>query len=171
MPLRKQANAQARLLVLMDIHLSGKLDGIQTAEKVRSEFSVPVIFLTAHANPEVLDRAKRTYPFGYLVKPIRQADLVSAIEVALYKHQMERKLKQREAWLATTLRCAGNGVIITDAGGRIEFLNDLSKGILCINDQDVIGGNFCDVVRLKSRFTGTPPGDLVQLAILHRAAR
>lgn len=102
-------------LVLMDIHLRGKLDGIETAERVRSEFSIPVIFLTAHANPEVLERAKQTHPFGYLVKPIRQVDLVSNIEVALYKHQMERRLRQREAWLVTTLRCVGDGVIVTDA--------------------------------------------------------
>jgi len=153
-------------LVLMDIHLSGKMDGIEAAEKVRSEFSIPVIFLTAHANPEVLNRAKLTYPFGYLVKPIRQVDLISAVEIALYKHQMERKLKQREAWLATTLRCAGDGVVVTDAGGRIEFLNDLSKRILGIQDRNVIGERFFEVVRLKNRFTGASPGDLVRLAIL-----
>jgi two-component system, cell cycle sensor histidine kinase and response regulator CckA len=156
-------------LLLMDIHLSGKMDGIEAAERVRAQFSIPVIFLTAHANPEVLDRAKRTYPFGYLVKPIRHVDLVSAIEVALYKHQMEQKLRQREAWLATALRCAADGVIVTDATGRVEYMNDLSKNILGIAGDDVIGKNFKDVVRLKTRFGGIPAGDLVQLAILQGA--
>jgi CheY-like chemotaxis protein len=153
-------------LVLMDVHLNGKIDGIETAERVRSEFSIPVIFLTAHANQEVLDRAKKTYPFGYLVKPIRQVDLVSTIEVAAYKHEVERKLKQREAWLATALRCTGDGVIVTDASGRVEFLNDLSKRILNIHAREVIGQKLCDLVCLRSRFTGAPAGDLAQLAIL-----
>jgi two-component system cell cycle sensor histidine kinase/response regulator CckA len=158
-------------LVLMDIHLQGEMDGIEGAERLRSEFSIPVIFLTAHANPEFLDRAKRTQPFGYLVKPIRHVELVSAVEVASYKHQMEMKLRQREAWLVTTLRCAGDGVVVTDANGRIEFLNDLSKRILCVQrDRDVIGERFASVVRLKSRHTGLPAGDLVQLAIVQGAA-
>jgi len=157
-------------LLLMDIHLSGTLDGIETAERIRSGFSIPVIFLTAHAGQEVLDRAKRTCPFGYLVKPIRQADLVSAVEIAVYKNQMEQQLRQRDAWLVTTLRCAGDGVIVTDAGGRIEFLNDLSKRLLRIEHHNVIGSNFCDVVPLKNRLTGVRVGDLVQLAILQGAA-
>jgi two-component system, cell cycle sensor histidine kinase and response regulator CckA len=146
--------------------LSGALDGIETAEKIRAEFAVPVIFLTAHATGVFLDRAKRTYPFGYLVKPVRQVDLVSAVEIALYKHEMEQKLKQREAWLATTLRCAGDGVVVTDAAGRIEFLNDISKRILCLHDRDVIGEYFRDVVRLQKKCSGVLVGDLVQLAIL-----
>jgi hypothetical protein len=169
----EDALAQVRALkpdlMLMDIHLGGVMDGIETAEKIRSGFSIPLIFLTAHATPEILDRAKRTYPFGYLVKPIRQVDLVSAVEIALYKHEMERKLKQREAWLATTLRCAGDGVIVTDASGRIEFLNDLSKRILCLKDRDVVGQYFCNVVRLKQKYSGALVGDLVQLAILQGA--
>src|ERR1051326_7212472 len=115
----QQIRAQRPDLVLMDIDLSGELDGIETADKIRSEFSVPVIFLTAHDNPEYIDRAKRTQPFGYLLKPIRQMDLVSTVEMAAYKHQMEQKLRQREAWLTTTLLSVGDGVIVTDAGGRI----------------------------------------------------
>jgi two-component system cell cycle sensor histidine kinase/response regulator CckA len=161
-----QVNLLKPDLMLMDIHLSGTLDGIETAEKIRAEFAVPVIFLTAHATGVFLDRAKRTYPFGYLVKPVRQVDLVSAVEIALYKHDMEQKLKQREAWLATTLRCAGDGVVVTDSSGRIEFLNDISKRILCLHDRDVIGQYFCDVVRLQKKCSGVLVGDLVQLAIL-----
>jgi two-component system cell cycle sensor histidine kinase/response regulator CckA len=156
-------------LVLMDIQLSGKLDGIETAEQVRSRFSIPVVFLTAHATPDVLDRAKRTQPFGFLVKPFRPTDLVSAIEVARYQHQMELALRQRESWLAATLSCVGDCVVVTDARGRIEFLNDLAKNLLRLQDRNVIGKDLSEVVHLKSRFTDAAAGNLVQLAILQGA--
>jgi two-component system, cell cycle sensor histidine kinase and response regulator CckA len=153
-------------LVLMDMNLSGKLDGVDTAEQIRTEYGLPVIFLTASDDQSLLHRAKYTDPFGYLAKPFRQQDLVSAIEIALHRHRIERKLKQREAWLATTLRCAGEGMIVTDAAGHIELINEIAKRILDIHETNVIGQKFSEVVRLSSRLTGVPAGDLVQLAIL-----
>ena len=158
-------------LVLMDIDLGGEMDGIETADRVRLDFSIPVIFLTAHDTPEYLDRAKKAQPFGYLVKPIRHIDLVSTLEMAAYKHQIDRKLKQREAWLTTTLNCAGDGVIVTDHDARIEFINDVAKRMLGLErpgfqNLPVHGVNFSDLVHLKNRFTGVPAGDLVLLAIL-----
>lgn len=165
----EKANSLKPDLVLMDIHLDGQMTGIDAAEKLRTTFPVPVIFLTAHANRDILDRAKQTCPFGYLVKPVRQVDLINAIEVATYKHEMEQKLKRREAWLATTLRCAGDAVIITDTNGRIEFLNDLSRQILGLGHGEIEGQIFGEAIRLKSRFSGASAGDLVQMAILQGA--
>lgn len=78
-------------LVLMDIMLKGEVDGIQAAEEIRSCFSVPIIYLTAYANKEILERAKVTTPFGYLLKPFKDRDLHIAIEMALYKHKVERE--------------------------------------------------------------------------------
>ncbi|PKL58382.1 MAG: two-component system response regulator, partial [Methanomicrobiales archaeon HGW-Methanomicrobiales-5] len=76
-------------LVLMDIHLAGALDGIDTAEKIRNLYNIPVIFLTAHADDTTLARAKITEPYGYVLKPFDERELHSAIEMALYKHRME----------------------------------------------------------------------------------
>jgi two-component system cell cycle sensor histidine kinase/response regulator CckA len=153
-------------LVLMDMGLTGRLDGIDTAERVRVGCGIPVIFLTASDDQADLQRAKHTEPFGYLTKPFRQQDLVSAIEIALYKSQIEHKLKQREAWLATTLRCVGDGMIVTDASGHIVFINEIAKRIFCIREAEIIGRKFSDIVALKSKLTGTIVGDLVQLAIM-----
>jgi PAS domain S-box-containing protein len=153
-------------LVLMDMGLSGTLDGIDTAEQIRTVYGIPVIFLTSSDDQDLLHRAKYVEPFAYLAKPFRQQDLVSAIEIALYKHEVEKKLKQREAWLATTLRCVGDGMIVTDGVGRIEFINEIAKRIFGIKEIEVVGRPFADIVTLKSRLTDSPAGDLVQLAVL-----
>ncbi len=83
-------------LVLLDIRLQGELDGVQVAEEVRSAFDVPVVYLTGHTDEATLQRAKCTQPLGYLVKPFESAELRSTIEIALYKHTMERRLRESE---------------------------------------------------------------------------
>jgi PAS domain S-box-containing protein len=83
-------------LVLMDIRLSGKMDGVEAAEKIRKRFDRPVIFLTAYADDETLYRAKKCEPFGYMLKPFDTRMIHTNIEMALYRHQMEKKLKKNE---------------------------------------------------------------------------
>ena len=84
-------------LVLMDVHLRGEMDGIQAAEIIRDRFNVPVVFLTAYADEETILRAKKTTPFGYLVKPFNERELRATIEIAFYTHQMERSLADERA--------------------------------------------------------------------------
>jgi two-component system sensor histidine kinase/response regulator len=86
-------------LVLMDIRLEGDVDGIEAAEQIRVSFNIPVIFLTAYADADTLQRAKITEPFGYIIKPYQERDLHTTIEMALYKHQMDSKLKAYAAEL------------------------------------------------------------------------
>ena len=83
-------------LVLMDIMLEGEMDGIETADEMRTKHSVPVVYLTAYADDETLKRARRTEPYGYLLKPVSNIEMRSAIEMAIYKHNMERKLRESE---------------------------------------------------------------------------
>ena len=80
-------------LVLMDIVLEGEMDGVATAEKMRSRYNIPVVYLTGHADDNILARAKATEPFGYIVKPFDHRELKIAVEIALYKIQMENMLK------------------------------------------------------------------------------
>lgn len=81
-------------VILMDIILKGEMDGIQTAEQIRAQYSIPVIFLTAYADEKTLERAKITAPCGYLTKPFEETDLRIAIEVGLYRAELE---SEREA--------------------------------------------------------------------------
>ena len=95
-------------LVLMDIRLRGELDGIQAAKRIGDLFDTPIVYLTAFADEPTLTRAKATSAFGYLIKPFDDRELRSTIEIALYKHDMERQLKQakRAAEMANTAKSA-----------------------------------------------------------------
>jgi PAS domain S-box-containing protein len=110
-------------LVLMDIRLRGPEDGIETADRIRRGFHVPVMFVTAHADRETLDRAKIAEPFGYIVKPFHSVDFRAQIEMALWKHAMEQKLRISEAWLSTTFRNVADALIATDSEGNVAFMN------------------------------------------------
>lgn len=90
-------------LVLMDIVLKGGTDGIEAAEQIRSQFRVPVVFLTAYADEKTLKRAKITGPFGYITKPFQDTDLRVAVEIASYKAKMEAEREQLIAELQEAL--------------------------------------------------------------------
>ncbi len=91
-------------LILMDIHLKGKKDGIDAATEIRKTSDVPIVFLTAYADPATVERAKTTEPVGYMMKPFRPADIRVQLAVALHKYQVEHKLHKPEAWYSATLR-------------------------------------------------------------------
>lgn len=84
-------------IILMDIMLKGNINGIETAEKVKKELNIPVIYLTAYADEATLSKAKVTEPYGYIIKPFKEVDLHTSIEMALYKYSKEREvLKERD---------------------------------------------------------------------------
>jgi len=113
-------------LVLMDIVLKGDIDGIEAASQIHSRFNIPVVYLTAFTDKKTIERAKLTEPFGYIVKPFENRELHTTVEMALYKHKMESKLKENESWLSTILRSIGDAVIVTDVDGNIQFMNDVA---------------------------------------------
>jgi putative two-component system response regulator len=83
-------------LILMDIVMPGRLDGIDASEIIRAELDIPVIFLTGYADDEFLSRAKHVQPFGYIVKPFQAEEIRAAIEIALYRKDVERRLREAE---------------------------------------------------------------------------
>ena len=91
-------------LILMDVGLDGDLDGIATAETIRDEHDVPVVFLTAHADDDTLHRATSSDAAAYLVKPFKAPDLRCVIEIALHKHAADLRLRENERWLEQTLQ-------------------------------------------------------------------
>ncbi len=96
-------------LVLMDIVLEGEMDGIEAASAISSRFDIPVVYLTAYADKKMLERAKVTEPFGYILKPFEDKELLSIMEIALYKHMMERKLKKTQQELIQSEKLAALG--------------------------------------------------------------
>lgn len=119
-------------LVMMDIVLKGHMDGISAAQTITESLHIPIIFLTAYSDTATLQRAKATGAYGYLIKPFRPDELYASIEVALSKHELERKLKESEQWFTKTLHCISDAVIATDAEGKIRFMNPAAeKAIDC----------------------------------------
>lgn len=86
-------------LVLMDIMIKGGMTGIEVAEKIKEDINIPVIFLTAYADESTLSKAKVTEPYGYILKPFKEIDLHSTIEMAIYKHQKDAALQKERDFL------------------------------------------------------------------------
>ncbi len=126
-------------LVLMDIVLKGDMGGIAAAEKIWENLKIPVIYLTAYADEKTLQEAKKTDPFGYILKPFEERELQTSIEMALYKSGMEKKLRERERWLSTVLQSIGDGVIATSEEGRVTFMNPLAERISGLRQVEALG--------------------------------
>jgi PAS domain S-box-containing protein len=152
-------------LVLMDIRIKGTRDGIETAEILRERFNVPIVYLTAYADATTVERAKRTEPLAYLLKPVKPNELRSAVELALYRHEMERRLRDREHWLATTLRSIGDAVISTDPEGRINYMNPVAETLTGHRLESALGRASRDVLRLVDGRSREPIEDPLEQAL------
>jgi PAS domain S-box-containing protein len=136
-------------LVLMDIKLQGKLDGLETSKIIKEKHRIPVILLTAFADEATLERAKKIEPFGYIIKPFEEKELRTTIVIALYKHKIEQKLRDREELFATTLKSIADAVLVIDNDGRIEYINPVAEKFLDITFENIINKNLEEVADLK----------------------
>ena len=150
-------------LVLMDVRLRGKMDGIQAAEVIRDRFNLPVVYLTAYADEETILRAKKTTPFGYLVKPFNERELRATIEIAFYTHQMERTLADERARRqgAEEFRILVDGVrdyaiFRLDVNGRITTWNSGAERLKGYQADQVIGKDFSVFYTDEERQAGHP---------------
>ena len=130
------------------------MDGIEAAEAIRCRHDVPVIYLTAHSDAATLARAKLTGPFGYILKPFDERDLATQIELALYKHQADRELREQREWLRVTLMSIGDAVIATDAAGRITFVNPVAESLTGWKAEEALGRPLPAVFRIVNEQTG-----------------
>lgn len=143
-------------LVLMDIRINGSRDGIAAADQIRRQFHVPVMFVTANADRETIERAKIAEPFGYIVKPFQNSDLRAQIEMALWKHQMEQRLRISESWLSTTFRNVADALIATDNEGNIAFMNQPASEMTGWDAVESKGRPLLDVFRIFEETTDLP---------------
>ncbi len=116
-------------LVLMDIRIQGSLDGIDVAEHVVAQFDIPVIYLTAYADETTVDRAKGTLAAGYILKPFEERGLKTTIELALYRHKMERMLKTSEEWQGGILQSLDIAVMATDTKDNVIYMNKSAESM------------------------------------------
>ncbi len=116
-------------LVLMDIVLQNAMDGIEAAEQIHDRLNIPVVYLTAYADERTLERAKRTGPFGYIIKPFEERELRKTIEMALYKYEAERKLKEEKAKTDAIISAIGDPLCVLDTNFKILYQNDAYKNL------------------------------------------
>ena len=132
-------------LVLMDIGLKGEIDGIEAATQIRAQFDLPVIFLTAFANQSTLERAREAEPFGYILKPFEENDLTIAIEMALYKHSIEYKLRESENKFRNVIEHASDAIALNDSQGNIIEWNPSMEAITGLKRSEVLGQSAAEV--------------------------
>jgi CheY-like chemotaxis protein len=110
-------------LVLMDIILKGARDGIEAAGQIKSCFDIPVVYLTAHSEGAVLQRAKITEPYGYIIKPFDERTLNTTIEIALYKHEIDNALHESEEKYRSLSESLPDVVFEIDEEGKVTYTN------------------------------------------------
>jgi len=114
------------------------------------------MYVTAHADRETLDRARITEPFGYIVKPFHSVDFRAQIEMALWKHRTEQKLRASEAWLSTTFRNVADALIATDTDGNIAFMNQPASELTGWDVAESRGKPLLDVFQAYDEATDRP---------------
>ena len=145
-------------LILMDIRLSGDINGIQAAHLIRSMYDIPVIYITSYSDVAVLDDLKKTEPYGYLTKPIDKNQLFSNIEIALYKHRTSRKLEEARQTMQAVLNASGDHISLVDHDGIILNSNNQFASFFGMSSQELAGTSIFDLYppdksQLKAQMT------------------
>lgn len=135
-------------LVLMDIKLAGRMDGIDAARAITSRLQVPIVFLTSHTDSSMLQRASGVQPLGYVTKPFVQRELRIALELALHKHEVAQALRTKERWFQATLGSIADAVVATDERGHVLFLNEAAVQLVGVPESEATGRPASEVVRL-----------------------
>lgn len=135
----RKAREESFDLAIMDIMLSGTMDGIDAAKSIRERFNIPIVFLTAHVDENLLARATITEPFGYLLKPFEDRELCSTIEIALYKKKSEMALIESEKFNKSLLDNAPNPVFVINPDTSMQFVNPAFERLTGFSSQEIIG--------------------------------
>jgi len=139
-------------LILMDIKLQGRMDGLEAASRITEAHGIPVILLTANADESTIQRAKYTQPYAYIIKPFEERELRTAIVLALYRHEMEQKLVQRERLFSTTLRSIGEAVFVTDVDDSVNFMNPIAEYLVGKPFTAAVGMKLTSILRLVDEY-------------------
>jgi AmiR/NasT family two-component response regulator len=143
-------------LVLMDIKLKGFLDGIEVAGALYDQLKIPVVYLTAHADAEILERAKLTAPSGYVLKPFDDRTLHTAIEMAFDRYRRDRQLIEGEQRLAAAIDSIDEAVIVTQENGRVALMNRVAEALTGWKQADALGKPVDEVFIILNMRTGAP---------------
>ena len=131
-------------LLLSDIMLQGDADGITAAQYCYENLDIPTVFLTAFSDSQTLERAKTAHPYGYILKPFKDKDILNTIEIAIYKHKIERELAKQQKLFSAILTSINDGIIATDTDFIIQFMNPIACDILETTEEKARGKHFSE---------------------------
>ncbi|AEJ18957.1 response regulator [Gracilinema caldarium] len=149
-------------LVLMDIQLAGSMDGLEASTIIFQKYNIPVIMLTAYADDITLSRAKDGLPFGYIIKPFEDRELKTAIEIALFRHEMDGKLRKSEERYRTLFEKAPTANFTADEKGTITDCNTTFISLLAIKEKKQVIGQ-----PIFSWFVNSDTGNRLWQSFLH----
>jgi diguanylate cyclase (GGDEF)-like protein/PAS domain S-box-containing protein len=152
-------------LVLVDLCLSGTINGAQVADIIIKKFEVPVLYLTDYSKIQTLNENRLTEPFSYITKPVTERDMHIAIKMALYKHQTKRKLLEEKRKFLAILKSMGSAVMITDTSGYIYMMNPVAEALTAWKQDEAVTKNLTEVLSLVDKDTGLMIKDLTTQVI------
>ncbi|MBD2516271.1 diguanylate cyclase [Nostoc sp. FACHB-973] len=141
-------------LVLIDIRLNRKINGVQLADIIQNNLHVPVVYLIDRSEYKILQKNQLIEPFMYILKPFIESDLHFVIEMALYKHQSENKLQEEKQRLTAIINSMGRAVIVTYANGCIQMMNPIAEIITGWKQSEAFGKDLVEVVNLVDKDVG-----------------
>jgi len=133
-------------IILMDIVMPGKIDGIEAARRIREDQDIPVVFLTAYEDEKLINRAKDVNPLGYLVKPYHESTLKATLEIALYNKDVINRLKRSEDVWRTLAQSMNEGLALCDSQGSIFFWNPGAESIFGYKSGEAVGNKLSFIV-------------------------
>jgi len=157
-------------VVLMDIQLEGKMDGVEAAIAIRREMGIPVVYLTGNSDEQTLERARTTEAFGYLHKPFQEREVHSTLQLALHKAEMEARVRDERKWFATTLRYISDAVIAADATGAVKLVNLAAQQMTGWKEEEAVDRDLSDVFQILEPETRMPAECVVTRVLNQRPA-
>ncbi|MEQ9008913.1 MAG: response regulator, partial [Ekhidna sp.] len=141
-------------LILMDIMMETNSDGIDAAYEVKQKLDIPIIFLTALTDEPTIEKAKFSLPYGYVVKPFNEAELLSNIDVALYKAQAEKKIKENSELFQAIINSIDKAIFLLDETGNIKYTNSVAEGVTSRSFDQLMDRNINEILEFKDEDGG-----------------
>lgn len=141
-------------IILMDVLLQGDLDGIDIALQIKKDLDIPIVFLSAYTDHATIERAKEATPVGFILKPFKERELATMLEMALFKSVADLKVREKEQLFAAILNSTTDAILVVGKSGNIVFLNPEAEQLLEISDNEARRVQITDLFTLANKETG-----------------